>query len=115
MNYLELNDWALTVWDENGVVAYSEPAAASFLNNTLVFGLDALKTSRNQPQAFASHYLDRLGSEPLTTSLGTAQNQADLMFQQIIELSIKEDTAVCLLYTSPSPRDLSTARMPSSA
>ena len=58
MIYLELNDWALTVWNENGVVAYSEPAAASFLNNTLVFGLDALKTSRNQPQAFASHYLD---------------------------------------------------------
>ena len=94
MVYLELNDWALTVWNENGVVAYSEPAVASFLNNTLVFGLDALRTSRNQPQAFASHYLDRLSSEPLTTSLGTAQNQADLMFQQIIELGIKEDTAV---------------------
>ena len=46
MIYLELNDWALTVWNENGIVAYSEPAAASFLNNTLVFGLDALKTSR---------------------------------------------------------------------
>ena len=94
MIYLELNDWTLTVWNENGVVAYSEPAAASFLNNTLVFGLDALTTSRNQPQAFASHYLDRLGSEPLTTSLGTAQNQADLMFQQIIDLGIKEDTVV---------------------
>ena len=26
-----------------------------------------------------------------------------------------EITAVCLLYTSPSPRDLSTSRMPSSA
>ena len=26
-----------------------------------------------------------------------------------------EDTPVCLLYTSPSPRDLSTSRMPSSA
>ena len=25
------------------------------------------------------------------------------------------DTYVCLLYTSPSPRDLSTSRMPSSA
>ena len=45
MIYLELNDWALTVWNENGVVAYSEPAAASFLNNTLIFGLNALKTS----------------------------------------------------------------------
>ena len=26
-----------------------------------------------------------------------------------------EDAASCLLYTSPSPRDLSTSRMPSSA
>ena len=35
-----------------------------------------------------------------------------------IELPIFEDTglfASCLLYTSPSPRDLSTSRMPSSA
>ena len=27
----------------------------------------------------------------------------------------KEETGGCLLYTSPSPRDLSTSRMPSSA
>ena len=26
-----------------------------------------------------------------------------------------EDNRICLLYTSPSPRDLSTSRMPSSA
>ena len=30
-------------------------------------------------------------------------------------LKIKEDYNICLLYTSPSPRDLSTSRMPSSA
>ena len=29
--------------------------------------------------------------------------------------AIKADTEPCLLYTSPSPRDLSTSRMPSSA
>ena len=28
---------------------------------------------------------------------------------------VPKDTDVCLLYTSPSPRDLSTSRMPSSA
>ena len=28
---------------------------------------------------------------------------------------IMDDTMICLLYTSPSPRDLSTSRMPSSA
>ena len=28
---------------------------------------------------------------------------------------VREELCVCLLYTSPSPRDLSTSRMPSSA
>ena len=28
---------------------------------------------------------------------------------------VLEDSVICLLYTSPSPRDLSTSRMPSSA
>ena len=31
------------------------------------------------------------------------------------ELSMEVADVVCLLYTSPSPRDLSTSRMPSSA
>ena len=31
------------------------------------------------------------------------------------ELDEKDHTCICLLYTSPSPRDLSTSRMPSSA
>ena len=33
--------------------------------------------------------------------------------QEIVELEVRIDS--CLLYTSPSPRDLSTSRMPSSA
>ena len=32
-----------------------------------------------------------------------------------ITKEIWEDRQICLLYTSPSPRDLSTSRMPSSA
>ena len=32
-----------------------------------------------------------------------------------ISFEIKSNNKVCLLYTSPSPRDLSTSRMPSSA
>ena len=32
-----------------------------------------------------------------------------------INQSESMDSAICLLYTSPSPRDLSTSRMPSSA
>ena len=33
----------------------------------------------------------------------------------ILEKSFGAPTVTCLLYTSPSPRDLSTSRMPSSA
>ena len=33
---------------------------------------------------------------------------------QLVEAEVKEGND-CLLYTSPSPRDLSTSRMPSSA
>eukprot|EP00831_Metopus_contortus_P084485 TRINITY_DN9603_c0_g2_i1.p1 TRINITY_DN9603_c0_g2~~TRINITY_DN9603_c0_g2_i1.p1 ORF type:complete len:219 (-),score=34.91 TRINITY_DN9603_c0_g2_i1:98-754(-) len=32
-----------------------------------------------------------------------------------LEAALPEQTKICLLYTSPSPRDLSTSRMPSSA
>ena len=35
--------------------------------------------------------------------------------ERLAELTHNEAAYVCLLYTSPSPRDLSTSRMPSSA
>ena len=37
------------------------------------------------------------------------------MTGQILPIHIRTDANNCLLYTSPSPRDLSTSRMPSSA
>ena len=33
----------------------------------------------------------------------------------VFSISITDSEEICLLYTSPSPRDLSTSRMPSSA
>ena len=33
----------------------------------------------------------------------------------IEEEKVEDEPEICLLYTSPSPRDLSTSRMPSSA
>ena len=35
--------------------------------------------------------------------------------KQLLKCGITVDKFTCLLYTSPSPRDLSTSRMPSSA
>ena len=41
----------------------------------------------------------------------------DSLFYEIPRLMthIDDNACICLLYTSPSPRDLSTSRMPSSA
>ena len=40
----------------------------------------------------------------------------DIIREEIKEVAPhRERSALCLLYTSPSPRDLSTSRMPSSA
>ena len=47
------------------------------------------------------------------TSKHVAQQNADVNFTQIIDYPLTLN--ICLLYTSPSPRDLSTSRMPSSA
>ena len=41
--------------------------------------------------------------------------QDDLIIYDQGVLDTNEESIVCLLYTSPSPRDLSTSRMPSSA
>ena len=41
--------------------------------------------------------------------------QADLLDQESFSYLIKEVINICLLYTSPSPRDVEESRMPSSA
>ena len=35
--------------------------------------------------------------------------------ENIVQEALENPSCICLLYTSPSPRDLSTSRMPSSA
>ena len=42
--------------------------------------------------------------------------KSDVVRAELAEINrLQEDIYNCLLYTSPSPRDLSTSRMPSSA
>ena len=48
----------------------------------------------------------------LNKSISSPENNNQ---NQSIENILILDTETCLLYTSPSPRDLSTSRMPSSA
>ena len=58
----------------------------------------------------ANHPLD-VGFHVLHTAYSTVKRWIDLDALQ----SKPMDACTCLLYTSPSPRDLSTSRMPSSA
>ena len=63
-----------------------------------------------------------LDKERLVEQKGEHIIAGAINLMEYIETTFDEDTAadltkrlVCLLYTSPSPRDLSTSRMPSSA
>ena len=44
-----------------------------------------------------------------------AKSKVEEMCKKLLANLVIEDYKICLLYTSPSPRDLSTSRMPSSA
>ena len=52
---------------------------------------------------------------PLLTSCLLAGKVATAYAAQLGTMKVTEQIDACLLYTSPSPRDLSTSRMPSSA
>ena len=49
-----------------------------------------------------------------TTEWGVTQRTVDSYISDAREI-LKQDFDICLLYTSPSPRDNTTSRMPSSA
>ena len=50
-----------------------------------------------------------------TTSIQFTGHGGDRMANENVQIIEHIDDLACLLYTSPSPRDLSTSRMPSSA
>ena len=58
-------------------------------------------------------------NEPIEESLETTEpiEVAEVVEDaEVVDVAeVVESSNVCLLYTSPSPRDLSTSRMPSSA
>ena len=62
---------------------------------------------------------DKWINQSLSITMRTPGNDEDLvrgfLFNEQIVKSLNDIDSICLLYTSPSPRDLSTSRMPSSA
>ena len=74
-----------------------------------VFGEDPVKTVKK----FTSSGSRRLHIVDLEGAKDGAAIQADLIRQMVAAAGVP--CQVCLLYTSPSPRDRTRARMPSSA
>ena len=58
---------------------------------------------------------DLVGIPPAPRGMPQIEVTFDIDANGIVNVSAKDTASGCLLYTSPSPRDLSTSRMPSSA
>ena len=94
MAVLELNDWNLQLFKDDGTLIWSEPAAALYVKDELIFGDRALQGCRLQPQSFADQYLARLGTEPLNNPLGDLKTQADLVYQHLKTIDVNQETTV---------------------
>ena len=101
---------------------YWDPhARGAILGLTRGSGRDQLVTATLQAVAFQTRDLvDAMADDGIAPSVirvdgGMVANEWFLQFlADVLDIAV-ERPANCLLYTSPSPRDLSTSRMPSSA
>ena len=57
----------------------------------------------------------KVGEHITLDIIGTTKEYDPSVYERVIHKIAKAANVTCLLYTSPSPRDLSTSRMPSSA
>ena len=81
---------------------------------------DDIKTAFSHPLARAEALaterpLDRISVRDHVVEIEIGAFQAERDLTQRISFNVVVEVYPCLLYTSPSPRDLSTSRMPSSA
>ena len=88
-----------------------------------------IKRKTTETDISVSLKLDGTGKYKVQTGIGFFDHMLEqLARHSLIDLEVKangdthiddhhtvEDTGICLLYTSPSPRDLKLSRMPSSA
>ena len=84
---------------------------------TEFLAIDLAELEVEECKAVFDHYNDvkltinLLAEEPDGVTVAPKQEDSDDSFEE----SESDSACSCLLYTSPSPRDLSTSRMPSSA
>ena len=78
-----------------------------YINNSLKLGLSNYKFSQNNPLSSIKHN-NRIEQSLIANQLSLSRKYDDLVV-------LDDRNNICLLYTSPSPRDQRGSRMPSSA
>ena len=89
----------------------TETEAQEYMQYETETGLELL-ASQETTEAVPDNYFEDFTSATAYLREQMAQHQTDIEVVVVLDHELSED---CLLYTSPSPRDLSTSRMPSSA
>ena len=82
------------------------------LSLLLFFGFKKVSTNKNKEQSTNIEQLNILKYAPENNKLLFISNLDSF---NIVNKNEKDKNATCLLYTSPSPRDRTRSRMPSSA
>lgn len=93
---LELNDQQITLWNTAGELLYSEPCAAAYIDDAMLFGLSAAIYARSRPQQFNHRYFSTMSAQPLPAKLGPAQNHADLIYHHLQALPALQDQDIVL-------------------
>ena len=112
----ELKDWVKKV--EEVWLATDEDREGEAISWHLceVLGLDPHTTKRIVFREITKPAIERAIVEPRTVDLNLVDaQQARRILDRLVGFDLSKLLWHCLLYTSPSPRDLSTSRMPSSA
>ena len=86
--------------------------AENYLSTLVLLFANKFKTHDDAKKYFFTCQNIKNATEPAHWLKGVKWNMKNIIFQLALESGEK---VLCLLYTSPSPRDLSTSRMPSSA
>ena len=81
----------------------------------VVMGMEKVLQSIKEAEQAAEKTLADAQSESSRIISDARRDAAELVAQATTDAQSSVQSTLCLLYTSPSPRDLSTSRMPSSA